>query len=65
MRFVRQSRFTPTSSALALMALMASAPAFAETEIETLRRELAEQRTLIQQLMDKQASTTRIRRTAH
>lgn len=36
--------------------MMASTPAFAETEIEALRREVAEQRVLIQQLMDMQGA---------
>lgn len=43
--------FTLKPLALALLALAASAPAFAETELEALRREVAEQRILIQQIM--------------
>jgi len=48
------SRFKPAPIALALLACFAAAPAFAETEIEALKRELAEQRALIQQLMQAQ-----------
>ena len=42
--------------ALALLALSVSLPACAETEIEALRREVAEQKVLIQQIMAAQAA---------
>jgi hypothetical protein len=51
MRLVRQSRFTPAAPVLTLMACMASSPAFADSEIDALRQELAQQKALIQQLM--------------
>ncbi len=51
-----RTRFTFTPVALAVLALSASVPAFAETEIEALRREVAEQRALIQQIMAAQAA---------
>jgi len=47
-------KFTPLT--LAILVLTASVPAFAETEIEALRREVAEQRALIQQIMTAQAA---------
>jgi predicted porin len=54
MRPDKKSRFKPTPTALALLACFAAAPAIADTEIDALRRELAEQRALIQQLMQAQ-----------
>lgn len=56
MHLVRHYHLKLTPAALALMTIMASTPAFAETEIEALRREIAEQRVLIQQLMDLQGA---------
>lgn len=44
-----QLKLTPV--ALGLLALTISVPAFAETEIETLRREVAEQKQLIQKIL--------------
>lgn len=65
MHLTRQSSSKLTPLALALAAAMASAPAFAETEIEALKREVAEQRALIQQLMDMQtARSTQSRQAA-
>lgn len=53
--------FTLKPLALALLTLAASSPAFAETEIEALRREVAEQKILIQQIMAAQkAQATQI-----
>lgn len=46
-----KTMFQLTPIALALLALTAPVPAFAETEIEALRREVAEQKVLIQQIM--------------
>jgi predicted porin len=45
-----------TRLALALLTLTASVPAFAETELEALRREVAEQRVLIQKIMAAQTA---------
>jgi predicted porin len=56
MNHTKQSRIKLTPLALALLTLTASLPAFAETEIEALRREVAEQRVLIQKIMAAQAT---------
>ena len=54
--------FTLKPLALALLTLAASAPAFAETELEALRREVAEQKILIQQIMAAQKNAGRANR---
>lgn len=48
--------FKRTPVSLALLTLAVSAPAFAETEIEALRREVAEQKVLIQKIMATQTT---------
>jgi predicted porin len=58
MNQLKKSPFKLTPVALALLALTAAAPAFAETEIEALRREVAEQKILIQQIMAAQKAQT-------
>jgi predicted porin len=54
----KSSALKLTPLALALLALTSSIPAFAETEIEALRREVAEQKVLIQQILAAQAAQT-------
>ena len=49
-------RFKLTPIALALLTLATPVSAFAETEIEALRREVAEQKVLIQQIMAAQSA---------
>jgi predicted porin len=56
MNRIKQSRIKLKPLVLALLTLTASLPAFAETEIEALRREVAEQRVLIQKIMAAQGT---------
>ncbi|MGK5079285.1 porin [Janthinobacterium sp. HLX7-2] len=51
MKSFKQSHPKLTPLAIGVLALAVSMPAFAETEIETLRRELAEQKQLIQKIL--------------
>lgn len=48
---------TAIACAVAAIGLLAALPAFADTEIEQLKRELADQRKLIQQLLDAQGGS--------
>ncbi|WP_300434560.1 porin [Zoogloea sp.] len=61
MKNCNASRIRPRKLAygIAVMGLAAAMPAFAETEVEALKRELAEQKQLIQKLIANQDSQTR------
>lgn len=56
MHRTKHTMFQLTPLALALLSLTAPVPAFAETEIEALRREVAQQKVLIQQIMAAQSA---------
>jgi predicted porin len=62
---MRNTAFSPNArhallAALSSVGLLSAHPAFAETEIEQLRRELSEQRQIIERLLKEQESQTKI-----